>query len=430
MSDSTNTLKYLGGNENRELFERLYGTSKDAVDWQLKRYSRSIKAFLTRYRDGELHLFSTPGRTEIGGNHTDHNHGRVLAAGINLDSIAVVSETGNNLITLCSEGFPNDFVVDIRDLNPKDDEAGTTKALIRGIAASFMERRHRVGGFNAYVTSDVFQGSGLSSSASIEVLVGTIMNHLFNGGSIDLREIAVIGRYAENVFFKKPCGLMDQIACAVGGIVAIDFNDSRNPIVERIDFDFSEKGYGLVVINTGGSHADLTEEYAAIPNEMRHVAESLEGRVMRDISYPDLLNRINLLRSSGNDRAILRALHFLFENERVLKQVEALKKDDFKEFLHLVNESGDSSWKWLQNCYTPKNPMEQNISLALAFTDIFLEELGEGACRVHGGGFAGTIQVFLPNRALKEYSRLIETIFGKGAATLLSIRPFGTLRIC
>ena len=411
-----------------ELFKKLYVTDEN-VEKQKERYNNLIEAFKLEFKNEDFFIFSTPGRTEIGGNHTDHNHGRVIAGSIDLDSIAVVNKTDNNIVTIKSEGFEKKFIVDLQELDVNPDEEGSTNALIRGIAAKYKEDDHKIGGFDAYIASDVFSGSGLSSSASIEVLIGTIFNGLYNNNSIDPVEIAKIGQYAENVYFMKPCGLMDQVACAVGGIVTIDFKSTEDPIVNKVDFDFASKDYSVVVVNTGGSHADLTGDYASIPIEMKSVAKYFEKEVCRGIEYEDLLNEMKALRGKTGDRAILRVMHFLNDNARVIKQVEALNKNDFKLFLKYVTDSGNSSWKWLQNCFTNKKPDEQGVTLALAVTENFIDKLGEGACRVHGGGFAGTIQCFLPNRAVKEYSEIMSNVFDKNAVTVLSIRPVGTTQI-
>jgi galactokinase len=318
--------------------------------------------------------------------------------------------------------------VTLDDLAAVPAERGTTAALIRGIASRFRQRGYAVGGFRACVASDVPVGSGLSSSASIEVLIATILNKLYNGGRIEPKQIAVIGQHAENVYFGKPCGLMDQIVCAVGGIVSIDFNDPGSPLVEKIGFDFAAAGYSLLVVDTGGSHADLTEDYASIPREMRSVAAQFGRQVCREISEHELLSRLAELRGSVGDRAILRALHFLHENRRVDLQAEALRKNDMQGFLRLVGESGSSSFRWLQNCFTPRAATEQGIPLALALAEGFIRRY-EGACRVHGGGFAGTILVFLPRARVEEFRSLMESVFGSGCVKVLRVRPQGSMEI-
>ncbi len=412
----------------KPIFKEIYCTRDDLIiQGKIKRFENLIEKFQRTFSQTALHLFSTPGRTEIGGNHTDHNHGRVLAGSVNLDSIAVAAMNQSNIVTIHSEGYPQPFVVNLDQLDRLPSEVGTTSALIRGMAARFNQMGFHIGGFNASVTSDVLPGSGLSSSASIEVLIGTIFNHLFNGGSIPPQTIALIGQFAENEYFGKPCGLMDQTTCAVGGIITIDFLNPKEPAVRKVHFDFNSQNYSLLVVDTGGNHADLTDDYAAVTKEMMAVAQELGAEVCRHIRYHDLIAKIKQIRPRVGDRAILRAIHFLGDNARVLEQITALEKGDFKRFLSLVNESGNSSFKWLQNIFTPKNIREQGVALALAVTEKFISDLGEGACRVHGGGFAGTIQVFLPNAAVTDYIQLIESIYGSGKALVLSIRPHGSL---
>ncbi len=430
MQNRINAIKLLNAPKIKELLYKLYGKDNRVIQKQIRRYEKIIKQYQNYFSSTPVHLFSAPGRTEIGGNHTDHNAGRVLAATINLDSIAAVTETRNNTVTINSEGYTDPFKVVLDDLEPKKEEEGTTTALIRGIAARFKELGYNIGGFNACISSNVMVGSGLSSSASIEVLIGTIINHLYNEGKISKKEIALIGQYAENNYFNKPCGLMDQLTIAVGGIVSIDFRDSKNPIVTKVDFDINAQDYSLIVVDTGGNHADLTEDYASIPGEMKSVARELGGEVCRDITHKDLIEKVRQLRPKVGDRAILRALHFLEDNQRVLDQVEALEKGNFDTFLDLVNESGSSSCKWLQNCFTIKNPSEQGINLALALAENYLKNSErKGACRVHGGGFAGTIQVFIPDEILDGYLKMIKDIFGEKSVEILSIRPVGSIHL-
>ncbi|MDZ7291978.1 MAG: galactokinase [candidate division KSB1 bacterium] len=413
----------------RELLAALYGDDVRTIQYQSARYQRLVEQFQQHFGEGDLHLFSSPGRTEIGGNHTDHNHGRVLAASVNLDAIAAAAKTNGNTITVYSDAYPAPFTVALNHLEFNPEEAGTTTALIRGIAARFKALGFQIGGFNACLTSEVMIGSGLSSSAAIEVLLGTILNHLYNDGRIAPETIALIGQYAENNYFNKPCGLMDQLTCAVGGIVTIDFEDPQKPVFKKVNFDFGAQNYSVLVVNTGGSHADLTEDYASVPKEMKSVAQALGKKVCREITMEELLRHVATLRPKVGDRAILRAFHFLADNQRVVEQVQALENGDFQEFLRLVNESGNSSNKWLQNSFTTKAPSEQGITLALALTEDYLKKIGAGACRVHGGGFAGTIQVFLPNEFLEEYVRRMESIFGAQAVSVLKIRPQGTVHV-
>ncbi len=407
-------------------FYKLYGSGSSE---QLSRYEALEHNFREKFGEQELHWFSTPGRTEIGGNHTDHNYGRVLAGSINLDSIAVAAVSGDNKVSVYSVGYETPFLVSLDELEADEKEYGTTTSLIRGIAARLKELGHKVEGFNAYITSDVLPGSGLSSSASIEVLIGNIFSALFNKDSISPEVLAMTGQYSENNFFDKPCGLMDQVACAMGGIVTIDFRDPSDPQIRKVDFDFAAQDYSLVVVDTGGNHADLTPDYAAVPTEMKSVAEALGQSVCREITTEELLTALPKIREKTGDRAILRAIHFLGDNQRVVKQVAALEENDFKAFLSMVTASGNSSFKRLQNIYTytPRNVSEQGVSLALTLTENFLEELGEGACRVHGGGFAGTIQIFIPNSAVEGYKALMKPVFGEGSVHVLVIRALGTV---
>jgi galactokinase len=425
-SDIFNLLK---ADRIKSLFSILYGKEKEIFELNIRRYEKLVNQFVKKFGDGDIQLFSTPGRTEIGGNHTDHNDGRVLAASVNLDSIGAVTKSDNNVITLYSEGFENPFIVDLSGLDPVAEEKGSTTSLVRGIVARFNHLNYKIGGFDAMVSSNVLVGSGLSSSASIEVLIGTILNYLYNDGNIPPQTIAIIGQFAENNFFGKPSGLMDQMTCAVGGIVTIDFKDPINPRVKKIDFDFSEQDYSLLVIDTGGNHADLTEDYASIPEEMRSVAVQLGGNVGRDISYNKLISNLKSVRSQVGDRAVLRMIHYLNENERVADLVASLENNNFKRFLDLVNESGNSSNKWLQNSYTIKNPQEQGVNIALSVTEDYIKKIGEGACRVHGGGFAGTVQVFLANKSVDEYKDLMENVFLDGSVQVLNFRSLGTIHI-
>ena len=410
-------------NKLRLALEKLY----ENVEKQQIRYSKLRETYEEKFGDSDLHYFSTPGRTEIGGNHTDHNHGRVLAASINLDSIAVAARNSENSVVLYSEGYDSSFIVDLSQLNIVQEEQETTYALIRGIAARFKQLGYQTGGVNICMTSDVLPGSGLSSSASIEVLIGSIFNVLYNENRIAPEELAKIGQYAENEFFGKPSGLMDQIACAVGGIISIDFKDPHKPFVNKVNFDFNTQNYNVLVVDTGGNHVDLTEDYAAVPAEMKAVASAFNAEVLRDISKEQFSAGIPQLRKNLGDRSVLRSLHFISENERVAGQVASLESDDLCNFLNLVKASGNSSFKWLQNIYSTKNIQEQGMTLALALTEKFIDKIQAGACRVHGGGFAGTILVFLPENYVSEYVNEIEQVFEKGCTTVLSIRQHGTV---
>jgi galactokinase len=421
----------LEGSKTRELFSQLYGRDKAAVTAQINRYQSLVRKYQELFPDikDKIQLFSTSGRTEVGGNHTDHNAGRVLAAAVNFDTIGAADKTDDNKIILYSEGYPGVFEVDLNSLEPAAGERETTTALIRGMAARIHELGYSIGGFHAYISSSVARGSGLSSSASIEILLGTILNALYNDGKLDQPLLAKIGQYAENVYFGKPCGLMDQMACSVGGFITIDFKDSEKPVIRKVDFDLAAHGYHMLVVDTGGNHADLTQDYADVPKEMKSIAEALGKRVCRELNVQDVLKNISALREKAGDRAILRALHFFADDQRVVQQAQALEENRFQDFLHLVNESGSSSWRLLQNCYSNQNPQEQGVTLALAVTEHYIKEKGEGACRVHGGGFAGTIQAYIPDAHLQEYVELMEGIFGKKAVTVLSIRPYGTLHL-
>ncbi len=410
-----------------EILESLYGKDKKVIAKQLNRYVKLLDSFNDKFPQNEVYLFSTPGRTEISGNHTDHNLGRVIAASVNLDSIAVVSKNDSKKITIYSKGYSEPFEVSLESLSKIRQEEGTTNSLIRGIAARLVELNYNIGGFNCVMTSDVLPGSGLSSSASVEVLIGNIFNSLFNDGEIKNEDLAVIGQWAENNYFGKPCGLMDQMACAVGGIIAIDFKNPNNPQIEKVNFNLESHGYKMLIVDTGGNHKDLTEDYSSIPAEMKSVAKVLNKNVLRDVETDLFFSNLKVIRKKVGDRAALRAFHFITENERVVKQIELLRKNDFPMFLKYVNDSGSSSFKWLQNIYSTKNIKEQSIAVSLALTERFIGEKGEGACRVHGGGFAGTIQVFLPGKYVEEYKNYIESVLGKGTVMVLQIRSQGSI---
>ena len=374
---------------------------------------------------GTSYNFSAPGRTEISGNHTDHQHGCVLAAAVNLETVAQVEMIGTDLIRIQSEGYPL-VEVDLNDFTVHEEEKNTTAALIRGVAAAFSQRGAERRGFDAKVHSTVLPGSGLSSSAAFEVLMGTICNELFFGKQLNAVEIAQIGQYAENVYFGKPCGLMDQTASSVGGMVFFDFENPDSPVVERIDFDFAAAGHALCIIDSGADHADLTEEYAAIPGELNKVSAFFGKEVLRDIPEAVFFAALPELRHQVPDRAILRAIHFYQENSRVQRQAQALRDGDFDAFLRLVSESGRSSWMYLQNI-TPTGATEyQDVAVALALCDTLLQ--GRGAYRVHGGGFAGTVQAFVPRDMVDSFKVGMERVLGEGNCHVLSIRPEGGIR--
>ncbi len=387
------------------------------------RYGAAIEEFEGLYGKAEnVSVFSVAGRSEICGNHTDHNHGKVLAASIDLDIIAVAAKTDDGTVRIKSAGFPED-IVDTASLSPVEAEKGKSSALIRGVCDGFAKNGHAVGGFAAYTTSDILGGSGLSSSAAFEDMVGTVLNHFYNDGQIGYMELSQISQYAENVHFGKPCGLMDQVACAAGGFVYIDFGNSDTPAAERVELNLAEHGYSLCIVNTGGSHANLTDDYAAVPAEMKKIAAFFEKPVLRGITKEELLQNAAALRRTAGDRAVLRALHFVKENTRVERLMQALKDGNISSFLTIIKESGRSSAELLQNYYSPKAPEEQGITLACAIAE---ELLGEsGAWRVHGGGFAGTMQAFVPHDKMAAFKETMESAFGAGAVTELSVRPLG-----
>lgn len=375
----------------------------------------------------DVRLFSAPGRTEIGGNHTDHQHGCVLAAGLNLDVIGAVCLNGTDKVRIQSKGYPMDEIC-LNDLEVREAEFDRASALIRGIIRKYTDMGYTVQGFDAYTLSSVLKGSGMSSSAAFEVLVGTIINGLFCGGQVDPIEIAKIGQYAENVYFGKPSGLMDQMASSVGAVVAIDFADTQKPVVEKVEFDFTQSGYALCIIDSGADHADLTSEYAQITVEMKQIAEFFGKTVLREVDPQEFAAKLPQVRQAcGNDRAVLRAMHFFNDNQRAQDEVAALREGDFEAFLDIVKKSGYSSYMYLQNVFAASMPKQQAVSLALALCD---EILGDrGAYRVHGGGFAGTVQAFVPMDMLEEFRTKIEAVLGEGMCHVLAIRPVGGMEL-
>ena len=399
------------------------------IDHTAERIIEAINCFTKNYgSDRDIYVFSVPGRSEIIGNHTDHNHGKVMAGAINRDILAVVAKNDDNVIRFCSEGYSKDQIK-ISDTACSDKfRKYTSRALVAGMVNAFVEAGLSVGGYDAYSCTEVLKGSGLSSSAAFEVMIGNILNHLYNDGRVDNKEIAKYAQYSENVYFGKPCGLMDQMACAVGGFVYIDFESNTNPIVESVDFSLADAGYSLCIVNTGGSHAGLNEDYASVPSEMKAVAAYLGKDVLRGLSEEDIIRAIPLLRKRSGDRAILRAIHFVRENDRVERAKDALKSADLDSFYEIIIASGRSSYQYLQNVYTNHNPFEQGISLALCIADGVLYGK-KGAFRVHGGVFAGTIQAFVKNDDLPEFIEKMNSVFGEGAATPLNIRPLGATRL-
>ncbi len=410
-----------------DTFSQLYGLSDKEIIRQKARYLNAAEKFSRLFPEqDEIHLYSAPGRSEVGGNHTDHQHGCVFAAAVNCDVIAFVSFNDSGIIHICSEGHDPD-IVDISELEPVKDEEGHSVSLVRGIAAKFAEMGVKLSGFDAYTTSEVKSGSGLSSSAAFENLVGNIIDRQFNGGKAGAVEIAKIGQFAENVYFGKASGLMDQMVSSVGGFVAIDFKDPAKPVIEAVDFDFSAAGYSLCITDTKGSHTDLTPDYSAVPAEMKKVAEYLGCDFLRDADEDEFYAAIPELRKICSDRAILRAAHFFGENQRAVLEAEALKNGDTEEFFSLVNESGQSSYELLQNLYSPLKYENQEMPLAIMLSKRILA--GNGAVRVHGGGFAGTIQAFVPTYLTPDYSAEMDRIFGEGSCHILSIRPVGGIEI-
>jgi galactokinase len=409
------------------LLTRLYGNKPSVVQNQAARYIQAIAEFKALFPDQtEIELFSSPGRTEVGGNHTDHNGGRILAASVDLDILAVVAKNDAGIIRIKSEGYSQDTIA-LNQLFPLESERLTSAALARGVCARLNELGHAIGGFDGYATSTVPKGSGLSSSAAYEVLVAVIENDLYNHSALDPVLLAQISQYSENQFFGKPCGLMDQSTCAVGGFVTIDFKDFASPIVRKVDFDFASSGFTMVIVDTGGDHADLNDDYTALEHEMKEVARAFGGQVLREFSAEKVLQNMAFLRTKVNDRAVLRAMHFYADDQRVVAQVASLQQNDFNEFLRLIIDSGYSSWMLCQNIYSHKDIEHQGISIALIVSENLLK--GRGAWRVHGGGFAGTIQVFVPNDLLTNYVSEMNKIFGAGACHELMIRPVGGTRL-
>lgn len=400
--------------------------SKQLVEKQKVRYVDAIEKFEKIYGEKEVEIYSAPGRTEIGGNHTDHQNGKVLAGSIDLDTIAIVAKTENCIVRIKSEGY-QPFTIDISELEAQQGEAGTTQALVRGVANGIKKRGYKIGGFEAYITSDVLSGSGLSSSAAFEVLMGNILSGLYNENRLDSIAIAQIGQEAERNYFGKPCGLMDQMACSVGGMIFIDFANEKQPLVKKVDVDFNVFKHCLCIVDTKGSHADLTDEYAAVPEEMKRVAKYFGKELLYQVGKDEFYQNIASVREVTGDRAVLRALHWFAENDRVDAQVEALEKREFDKFKMLIKESGDSSFKYLQNVFSRKKIEEQSVSLALALSDLILK--GKGVSRVHGGGFAGTIQAFVPTDFASEYRKFMEKVYGNEACHILHIRPEGGKKI-
>lgn len=400
-----------------ERIGELYGDGQEKG--QRERYVKLLNWHQSFFKTDKAMILSSPGRTELGGNQTDHNGGIALAAAINLDSVAVVTKTDDNTVTVNSENYPL-FKVNLDDLERKPGELGKTESLIRGVAASLMKRNLKIGGFKASIVSDVLPGSGLSSSASIEILLGTTFNSLYNENSISITELAMVGKEAENDYFGKPCGLMDPLACGTGGIIALDFSKGETPGITPIDSDFSQWGYKLFIVHTGGNYSSLDEDFSAIPREMRNAAEAMGKSSCAEASEFELLKDMALIREKCGDRSFLRALHFYHENRRVRDMIDCLLRNEVDEYMKLVSRSGSSSFKYLQNCYSPSRPEDQGIPVGLALTEDFLK--GKGVCRVHGGGFAGTIQAYVPAYMADDYREYMQSFFGEKSVRSLRIR--------
>ena len=418
------TIQMLESEKSRKLMAALYGET--AVEANIERYQNLVKSFQKKFAEEDITLFSSPGRTEISGNHTDHNHGKVLAGSINLDCVGVAAKKNSSKVHIISETFNQSFIIDLNDLSPSDKKAGTID-LVKGLLQGFKESGYEVGGFNAYITSNVISAAGVSSSASFEMLLCSILNTFFNEGRMDTVAYAHIGKYSENVYWDKASGLLDQMACAVGGLITIDFMEPASPVVEKIDFDFSSQNHSLIIVNTGKGHADLSADYSSVPIEMKKVAEFFGKEVCAQITEEEVIEHLAEVRAYAGDRSVLRALHFFEENKRVEAEVKALKEGRFTDFLMNITASGNSSWKWLQNCFTNSAYQEQGITVALALTELFIAEKQRGACRVHGGGFAGVIMAMLPNDLVDEYVAYIEKALGEGNAYRMSIRPYGAI---
>lgn len=407
-----------------QLMKELYGDG--AVQENMLRYQMLIDKFRERFGDREIFLFSAPGRTEISGNHTDHNHGKVLAASINLDCVGAAAKNRSSLVHIISETYDQDFTIDLNRLEPSDHKSGTVD-LVRGLLKGFLDSGYEIGGFDAYITSNVINSAGVSSSAAFEMLLCTILNEFYNDGRMSTVAYAHIGKYAENNYWDKASGLLDQMACAVGGLIAIDFIEPLVPAVEKIAFDFPSAGHSLIIVQTGKGHADLSADYSSVPDEMKKVARCFGKEVCAEITEEQVISRLAEVRACAGDRSVMRALHFFEENKRVDAEIKALREGRFDDFLANITASGNSSWKWLQNCYTNSNYQEQGISIALALTELFIAEKQKGACRIHGGGFAGVIMAILPDDLAGEYTAYMERAMGEGGVYRMSIRPYGAV---
>lgn len=424
MKKASLIIQDIQNNVYNDTFLDIY-VDQEQLEHQKLRYVQAIEKFIDLYGDQEVSIYSTPGRSEVCGNHTDHQHGEVLAAAINLDIIAVVAKDDKK-IKILSDDYDIE-AIHIDDLTLRENEKESSEGLIRGILARFQQLQHKIGGFVGYMTSDVLQGSGLSSSAAFEVMIGTILSGMYNDMKVDPVTIAKIGQYSENVYFGKPCGLMDQCACSVGSLIHIDFKDNENPIVEKINVDFPRFHHSLCIVDVHASHADLTEDYASIPEELKEVDHFFHQEYLRDVDEKEFYEHLTEVREAVNDRAVLRAIHVFKENKRVQQAVQSLKQEDFDTFKTIVKASGESSFKYLQNIYSNHYVGQQAVSLALALSENLLG--AHGVCRVHGGGFAGTIQAFVEDDYVEAYKQGIEKYFGEGSCHILKIRKYGGMKV-
>ena len=399
---------------------------ENVLDYQKERYIKAIKKYEELYGEGEVEIYSAPGRSEVGGNHTDHQRGQVLACGLNLDVIAIVSKTNDDIIKIVSDDY-NIKDINVNDLSKKDSEENTSESLIRGVAKRLKDEGYKVGGFKTFMTSDVLRGSGMSSSAAFEVAIGTIISGLYNNMEISPVFIAQASQYAENVYFGKPSGLMDQMASSVGSLVNIDFKDTKNPVIRKVDVDFAKFSHSLCIVDTKGSHADLTPEYAAVPIDMKKVAAYFGKEVLREVDEDKFYANISDIREKVGDRPVVRAMHFFFDHNTVTKEVNALEAGDFEEFKKHISASGNSSFKYLQNVYPASDVANQGLSVGLGVSERILD--GKGAVRVHGGGFAGTIQAFVPNDMVSEYREEMDKLFGEGSCHVLKVRKYGGMKV-
>ena len=424
MKQASLVIQDIQNNEYNDRLRDVY-VDENLLEGQKTRYIQAIEKFISLYGDKDIEIYSTPGRSEVCGNHTDHQNGEVLASAVNLDIIAIVAKS-ERVVKILSDDY-DITPIDITDLIKRDEEEESSEGLIRGVLYRYQELGYHIGGFDAYMTSDVLQGSGLSSSAAFEVMVGTILSGLYNDMSINPVEIAQIGQYSENVYFNKPCGLMDQCACSVGSLIHIDFQDKMNPMVERINVDFSEFKHSLCIVDVHASHADLTDDYASIPTEMKKVAAFFHKEVLRDVDSEEFYKHLPEVRQAVNDRAVLRTMHLFEENKRVQKIVKALNQKDFETFKQVIQASGESSFKYLQNIYSNHDVAHQAVSIALGLSESILK--GHGVCRVHGGGFAGTIQAFVEDDYVDTYKQEIEKYFGQDSCHVLKVRKYGGIKV-